>query len=339
MSESASSSHAFGQFPQVRPRRLRAHPRLRDMVRETVLTPNDFILPLFVRPGEKIRTPIGSMPGNSQLSIDELLKEMREVESLGIPAVILFGIPAVKDAVGSDAYSEQGIIQQALRAIRSSGTTLLVMTDVCFCEFTDHGHCGVIHEHRGKPDVDNDATLELLVREAVSHAQAGADMIAPSGMMDGMISALRGGLDRAGYPEIPIMSYAAKFCSGFYGPFREAAESAPQFGDRRTYQMDPANGGEALKEVGLDVAEGADILMVKPALSYLDVIRSVKQAWPQLPLAAYNVSGEFAMVKAAAEKGWIDEQRVTLEILTSIKRAGADLILTYHAKDAAKWIL
>jgi len=338
MNESASSSHSFGQFPQVRPRRLRAHPRLRDMVRETELTPNDFVLPLFVRPGKKIRTPISSMPGNFQLSIDELLKELREVESLGIPAVILFGIPAEKDAVGSDAYSEQGIIQQALRAIRSAGTSLLVMTDVCFCEFTDHGHCGVIHEQRGRADVDNDATLELLVKEAVSHAQAGADMIAPSGMMDGMISALRGGLDRAGFPEIPIMSYAAKFCSGFYGPFREAAESAPQFGDRRTYQMDPANGGEALKEVALDVAEGADILMVKPALSYLDVIRSVKQAWPQLPLAAYNVSGEFAMVKAAAEKGWIDEQRVTLEILTSIKRAGADLILTYHAKDAAKWI-
>ncbi len=278
------------------------------------------------------------MPGNFQLSIDELLKELREVESLGIPAVILFGIPAEKDAVGSDAYSDQGIIQQALRAIRSQGTSLLIITDVCFCEFTDHGHCGVIHEHHGRPDVDNDATLELLVKEAVSHSRSGADMIAPSGMMDGMIAALRGGLDQAGFPEIPIMSYAAKYCSGFYGPFREAAESAPQFGDRRTYQMDPANGAEALKEVALDVAEGADILMVKPALSYLDVIRSVKQAWPQLPLAAYNVSGEFAMVKAAASNGWIDEQRITLEILTSIKRAGADLILTYHAKDAVRWI-
>lgn len=308
------------------------------MVRETSLSPNDFILPLFVRPGEKIRTPISSMPGNFQLSIDELLKELREIESLGIPAVILFGIPAEKDAIGSDAYSDQGIIQQALRAIRSQGTSLLIITDVCFCEFTDHGHCGVIQEHHGRPDVDNDATLELLVKEAVSHARSGADMIAPSGMMDGMIAALRGGLDQAGFPEIPIMSYAAKYCSGFYGPFREAAESAPQFGDRRTYQMDPANGAEALKEVALDVAEGADILMVKPALSYLDVIRSVKQAWPQLPLAAYNVSGEFAMVKAAASNGWIDEQRITLEILTSIKRAGADLILTYHAKDAVRWI-
>lgn len=327
-----------GKFPQVRPRRLRAHPRLREMVRETELSPRDFILPLFVRPGEKIRTPIRSMPGNFQLSIDELLQELKEVESLGIPAVILFGIPAEKDAVGSDAFSDQGIIQQALRAIRSAGTSLLVITDVCFCEFTDHGHCGVIHEHRGRPDVDNDATLELLVKEAVSHARAGADMIAPSGMMDGMIGALRQGLDQAGFSDLPIMSYAAKYCSGFYGPFREAAESAPQFGDRRTYQMDPANGAEALREAALDVAEGADLLMVKPALSYLDVISRVKQAWPHIPLAAYNVSGEFAMVKAAAANGWIDEQRITLEILTSIKRAGADLILTYHAKDAARWI-
>lgn len=338
MSEPIGPFHAQGQFPQVRPRRLRTHPRLREMVRETELAPHDFILPLFVRSGEKIRTPIGSMPGNFQLSVDELLKEIREVESLGIPAVILFGIPAHKDPLGSDAYSDDGIIQQALRAIRAMGTSLLIITDVCFCEFTDHGHCGVIHEQAGMQDVDNDATLELLVKEAVSHARAGANMIAPSGMMDGMIASLRNGLDQAGFSHLPIMSYAAKFCSGFYGPFREAAESAPQFGDRRTYQMDPANGKEALKEVALDVGEGADILMVKPALSYLDVISQVKRLWPHLPLAAYNVSGEFAMVKAASSQGWIDEQRVTLEILTSIKRAGADLILTYHAKEAARWL-
>lgn len=307
------------------------------MVRETRLSPDDFILPLFVRFGENQRLPISSMPGHFQLSVDQVVEEAREIESLGIPAVILFGIPETKDAVGSDAYAEKGIVQQAVRAIKET-TSLLVITDVCFCEFTDHGHCGIIAEHHGVVDVDNDATLEILVKEAVSHAQAGADMIAPSGMMDGMIQALRGGLDAAGFSHLPIMSYAAKYASAFYGPFRDAAESTPQFGDRRTYQMDPANGAEALREVELDVAEGADILMVKPALSYLDIIRRVKDAHPSIPLAAYNVSGEYAMVKSAAAQGWIDEQRVALEILTSIRRAGADLILTYHAKDAVRWL-
>jgi porphobilinogen synthase len=327
-----------GGFPQVRLRRLRTHPKLRDLVRETELNPRDFVLPLFVRHGRGDRVPISSMPGHAQLTVEHLAEEVAEIEALGIPAVILFGIPEHKDAVGSDAYSEQGIVQQAVRAIKQAGSTLLVMTDVCFCEFTDHGHCGIVNDAHGAPDVDNDATLEILVREAVSHARAGADVIAPSGMMDGMIAALRSGLDAAGFSRIPILSYAAKYCSGFYGPFREAAESAPKFGDRRTYQMDPANGAEALREVALDLAEGADLLMVKPALSYLDIIRRVKDAYPEVPLAAYNVSGEFAMIKAAAANGWIDEQRVALEVLTSIKRAGADLILTYFAKDAARWL-
>jgi len=308
------------------------------MVRETQLTPDDFILPLFVRHGENTQVPISSMPGQSQLTVDLLADEVREVESLGIPSIILFGIPEQKDDVGSNAYSDEGIVQQALREIKASGSNLLVMADVCFCEFTDHGHCGIINDKHGTMDVDNDATLEILVKEAVSFAKAGADVIAPSGMMDGMIGALRRGLDDAGFENIPILSYSAKYSSGFYGPFREAAESAPQFGDRRTYQMDPANGAEALREVSLDLAEGADMLMVKPALSYLDVIRRVKDAHSDVPLAAYNVSGEFAMVKAAAANGWIDEQRVALEILTSIKRAGADMILNYFCKDAARWL-
>ena len=325
-------------FPNIRPRRLRRHPRLRDLVRETTLRPQDFILPLFVRHGENQRIPISSMPGHHQLTVDHLVKEVQEVEQLGIPAVILFGIPKHKDAVGSDAYSENGIIQEAVRAIKQSGSKLLVITDVCFCEFTDHGHCGILNDESGIVDVDNDATLEILQKEAVSHARSGADMLAPSGMMDGMIEAIRAALDEAGFEHLPIMSYAAKYCSGFYGPFRDAAESTPQFGDRATYQMDPANSNEALREVELDVFEGADLLMVKPALSYLDVIRRVKEAHPDIPLAAYNVSGEFAMVKAAATQGWIDERRVALEILTSIKRAGADMILTYFAKDAVKWL-
>ncbi|MBX3443006.1 MAG: porphobilinogen synthase [Planctomyces sp.] len=323
---------------RTRPRRLRMHPRLRDLVRETRLSPDDFLLPLFVRHGRDQRVPISSMPGHAQLSVDRLLPEIREIESLGIPGVILFGIPEHKDATGSDAWADNGIVQQALGAIREAGTTLLLAADVCLCEFTDHGHCGVVREIGGRTDVDNDSTLELLVRESVSFARAGADLVAPSGMMDGMIAAIRDGLDQAGFSHLPIMSYAAKYASGFYGPFREAAESTPQFGDRRSYQMDPANANEALRETALDVAEGADVLMVKPAISYLDVIRRVKQAHPDVPLAAYNVSGEYAMVKAAAERGWIDEQRVTLEILTSLKRAGADLLITYHAKDACRWL-
>ena len=326
-------------FPQTRLRRLRAHPRLRDLVRETVLTPQDFILPLFVRHGEGERVPIGAMPGQFQLSVDQLEQEVEEIVSLGVPAVILFGIPEAKDDVGSDAYSDEGIVQQAVRAVRkASGRDLLIITDVCFCEFTDHGHCGIVSNVQGFSDVENDATLEILAREAVSHVRAGADMVAPSGMMDGMVDAIRTGLDESGFSHIPIMSYAAKYASAFYGPFREAAESAPLFGDRRTYQMDPANGHEALREVALDVAEGADVLMVKPALSYLDVIWRVKDAYPEVPLAAYNVSGEYAMVKAAAANGWVDEQRIALELLTSIKRAGADMILTYFAKDACRWL-
>jgi len=314
------------------------HPRVRDLVRETSLRVDDFILPLFVRHGEGVRNPIASMPGQFQLSVDQLPGVVREIDAAGIPAVILFGIPEHKDATGSDAYCDHGIVQQAIQAIQAESSRLLVMTDVCFCEFTDHGHCGVLSDRTGRTDVDNDPTLELLVKEAVSQAQAGADLIAPSGMMDGMIQALRNGLDAAGFQHIPIMSYAAKYASAFYGPFRDAAESAPQLGDRKSYQMDPANGAEALREVELDVAEGADMLMVKPALSYLDIIRRVKDAHPGIPLAAYNVSGEYAMVKAAAQNGWVDEQRMALEILTSIKRAGADMILTYHALDAARWL-
>ncbi|QDT34268.1 porphobilinogen synthase [Thalassoglobus polymorphus] len=325
-------------FPTVRPRRLRRHSKLRDLVRETTLTPNDLILPLFIRHGEGEEVPITSMPGHRQLTVDKLPQEIKEIESLGIPGVILFGIPEHKDAVGSDAYSDEGIIQQAVRAIKATGSDLLVITDVCFCEFTDHGHCGIINDKTGVMDVDNDATLEILQKEALSHAQAGADLIAPSGMMDGMIAALREVLDENDFSHLPIMSYAAKYSSGFYGPFRDAAESTPQFGDRATYQMDPANGNEALREVDLDVLEGADILMVKPALSYLDIIHRVKEAHPELPLAAYNVSGEYSMVKAAAANGWVDEQRVALEMLTSMKRAGADMILTYFSKDAARWL-
>ncbi|MCB9954244.1 MAG: porphobilinogen synthase [Planctomycetaceae bacterium] len=325
-------------FPQSRMRRLRMHPQLREMVRETSLSPKDFILPLFVRHGVNQQIPISSMPGQFQWSVDRLPEILADITAAEIPAVILFGIPEQKDALGSDAYCSHGIVQQAVRAIREHAPDLMVITDVCLCEFTDHGHCGIVNESTGRVDVDNDATLELLVEEAVSHAQAGADMIAPSGMMDGMIAALRCGLDANSFSHIPIMSYAAKYASAFYGPFRDAAESAPQFGDRRTYQMDPANGKEALREVQLDVDEGADLLMVKPALSYLDIIRRVKDAHPSIPLAAYNVSGEYAMVKSAAASGWIDEQRITLEILTSMKRAGADIILTYHALDAAKWL-
>ena len=308
------------------------------MVRETELRVNDLILPLFVRHGKKIRQPISSMPGHAQMTVDHLAAEVGEISELGIPAVILFGIPETKDATGSDACSDQGIIPEAIREIKRVAPDLLVITDVCFCEYTDHGHCGIISEKNGRIDVDNDATLEILAQQAIAHARAGADVIAPSGMMDGFVATIRTALDTAGFSHIPILSYAAKYASGFYGPFREAAESTPQFGDRRSYQMDPANAAEALRETALDMAEGADMLMVKPALSYLDVIYRVKQAHPGVPLAAYNVSGEYAMLKAAAANGWIDEQRVTLEILTSIKRAGADMLITYSAKDVARWL-
>jgi len=320
-------------FPDVRPRRLRRTKALRRLVRETRLSPECFVLPLFVRPGEKVRRPIPSMPGHAQLSIDELLEECREAASLGIQAVLLFGIPLAKDPVGSDAYADAGIIQQAIRAIKDKQPDLLVVTDVCLCEYTDHGHCGVVHDGA----VDNDATLDLLAAMAVSHARAGADIVAPSAMMDGQVGAIRSALDDEGHEQVPIMAYSAKYASGFYGPFRDAAESPPQFGDRRGYQMDPGNALEALRETELDVVEGADIVMVKPALPYLDIIWRVKERFG-LPVAAYNVSGEFAMVKAAAEKGWLDERRITLEILTAIRRAGADILITYFAKDAARWL-
>ena len=326
-------------FPTVRPRRLRSSPLLRQLVRETELHPSDFVLPLFVRPGTGVRTEIASMPGNYQLSPDTLIDEIGTAKDLGIRSFMLFGIPARKDPEGRVALDADGIVQTALRAVRRAfGHDVYLLTDECLCEYTDHGHCGILHEVRpGVSDVDNHATLPLLVEQCVSHAQAGADMVAPSGMMDGMVAAIRAGLDAAGFSGLPIMSYSAKYASGFYGPFRDAAESPPQFGDRTTYQMDPANSDEAMREVALDLAEGADIVMVKPALSYLDIIRRVKDRF-EVPIAAYNVSGEFAMVKAAARNGWIDERRVTLEILTSIKRAGAGIILTYHARDAARWL-
>jgi porphobilinogen synthase len=307
------------------------------MVRETTLDVGDFILPLFVRPGRGIKKEISSMPANYQLSVDLLVEEVAGARELGIRAVMLFGIPETKDATGSEALSDQGIVAMAIRALKKHAPDVLLIADECFCEYTDHGHCGILSEQGGRLDVDNDQTLDILAKQCVAHARAGADVVAPSGMMDGMVQAIRRGLDEAGFSHLPILSYAAKYASGFYGPFREAAESPPQFGDRNSYQMDPANGDEALREVELDLHEGADIVMVKPALAYLDVIRRVKERFA-VPVAAYNVSGEFAMVKAAAQKGWIDEKRITLEILTSIKRAGADMILTYHAKDAAGWL-
>ena len=318
-------------FPMQRMRRLRQNENLRRMVRETKLSVDDFIFPLFVQPGEGRKEEIHSMPGNYRFSIDMLIKELQEVKSLGIPAIMLFGIPAHKDEQGSEGIADDGIIQRAVREIKKSIPELIVITDVCFCEYTSHGHCGCVKDQ----DVDNDTTLDWLGKMALSHGQAGADIVAPSDMMDGRVAAIRKALDDNNFSNIPILSYAAKFASAFYGPFRDAADSAPQFGDRRSYQMDPANGDEAVREVALDIEEGADIVMVKPALPYLDIIRRVKDRF-QMPTAAYNVSGEFAMIKAAGKMGWIDEQRVMLEALTSIKRAGADLILTYFAKDAAR---
>jgi len=300
-------------------------------VRETSLSPDDFIYPLFVTFGKGVKKEISSMPGCYQESVDTVTKHAKEVFSLGIPSVILFGIPEHKDEIGSGAYDEHGVVQKAIRAIKNKVPELFVITDVCMCEYTSHGHCGIIKNH----EVQNDPTLELLAKEAVSHAKAGADMVAPSDMMDGRVDAIRTALDEEGYGEVPVMSYAAKYASAFYGPFRDAAESTPQFGDRRSYQMDPANRREALKEVALDIEEGADIVMVKPALAYLDVISDVKDSF-DVPVAAYNVSGEYSLVKAAGKLGWIDEQRAMMEVLTSIKRAGADLILTYFAKEASK---
>ena len=318
-------------FPLYRPRRLRESPLLRSMVRETSLRVDDFVYPLFAIHGRGVREPIGSMPGQYRLSIDEMLKECKDAASMGIPAVLLFGLPRDKDPRGTEAYADDGIIQQAVRAVKDTIPDLLVVTDVCLCEYTSHGHCGVVEDGR----VKNDPSLELVARTAISHAEAGADMVAPSDMMDGRVAAIREGLDEGGFPELPIMAYSAKYASAFYGPFREAADSTPQFGDRRSYQMDPANILEAMREVALDVDEGADIVMVKPALPYLDVIARVKAEFG-LPVAAYSVSGEYAMLKAAGQLGWIDEERAMLEALTGIRRAGADIIITYFAKDAAR---
>ena len=319
------------EFPIYRPRRLRRNERLRDLVREAALSPKDLIYPLFVGPGNDSVQPVSSMPGVAQLSVDRIVKECQEASFLGIPAVILFGIPEHKDPLGSEAYLDSGVVQGAIRAIKEKVPGLLVITDVCLCEYTDHGHCGVI---KGG-DVDNDSTLELLAKEALSHAKAGADIVAPSDMMDGRVGAIRKILDQNGFQQVAIMAYAAKYASGFYGPFREAADSTPQFGDRRSYQMDPGNADEALREAELDIREGADIVMVKPAMSYLDIVYRVKQKFGY-PVAAYNVSGEYSMIKAAGQNGWIDEQRIIMEVLLSIKRAGADMILTYFAKDVAR---
>jgi porphobilinogen synthase len=320
-------------FPTQRPRRLRATPTVRALVRETRLAPDDFIYPLFIVPGERQRRPVGSMPGVCQLSVDEAVRECEALFALGLRAVILFGLPPEKDPVGSGAYDPHGPVQACIRALKQALPALYVITDVCLCEYTSHGHCGVLDGER----VLNDPTLDILAREALSHAEAGADMVAPSDMMDGRVAAIRQALDAGGFAEVPIMSYAVKYASGFYGPFREAADSAPAFGDRRTYQMDPANAREAMREAALDEAEGADMLMVKPALPYLDVLWRVREQ-TTLPLAAYHVSGEFAMIKAAAANGWLDEPRVVLEAMTSIRRAGADLVLTYHTPDLLRWL-
>ncbi len=320
-------------FPTHRARRLRRSEALRGLVRETRLATAGLIYPMFVCPGSGVRQEVSSMPGIFQQSADQIVEECREIEALGIPGIILFGLPESKDPRGTSSTSAQGVVQRAIEAIRKAKLKLIVVTDVCLCEYTDHGHCGVIENG----DVANDATLPILAQQALSHARAGADVVAPSDMMDGRVAAIREMLDEHKFENIAILSYAAKYCSGFYGPFREAAQSAPQFGDRRSYQMDPANAREALKEVALDLEEGADIVMVKPALPYLDVIRRVRDSF-HVPVAAYNVSGEYSMIKAAAQKDWLDERRVVLEILTGIQRAGADIILTYHAKDAARWL-
>lgn len=321
-------------YPAYRPRRLRKNANFRRMIRETKLSVDDLVYPLFVISGRNVKKPINSMPGNFQMSVDHLVKEVQKTKDLGIPAVLLFGIPDKKDEVGSGAFAEDGIIQRATREIKEKVPDIMVICDVCLCEYTSHGHCGTIKDN----DVDNDATLEILAETALSQAKAGADMVAPSGMMDGGVGIIREALDEEGYDALPIMAYSAKYASCFYGPFREAAEGAPQFGDRKSYQMDPANSDEAIREITLDVEEGADIIMVKPALPYLDIIYRAKEAF-DLPIAAYNVSGEFAMIKAVANLGWLDEEKAMMEALTSIKRAGADIIITYFARDAAKLLV
>jgi porphobilinogen synthase len=326
----------------TRPRRLRLNSALRSMVRETHLAPDDFIYPLFVVHGRDVQNEIKSMPGVFQWSTNLLTREVESIAELGIPAVLLFGVPESKDPVGLENFAPEGIVQQAVRAIKAAVPEMIIITDVCLCEYTDHGHCGLLNHgdqpHLPEGYVLNDETLEVLKKVAVSHAEAGADIVAPSGMIDRMVAAIRVGLDTAGFEHLPILSYSTKYASAFYGPFREAAQGAPKFGDRKSHQMDPANVRESLRETALDVAEGADMLMVKPALPYLDIIRQTRDQFPELPLAAYNVSGEYAMLKAAVANGWLEEQRAVLELLTSIKRAGADMIITYHAKDAVRWL-
>ena len=324
-------------YPTERPRRLRCHPLMRGLTAETHLRKEQLIYPLFVCPGNGVRKPISSMPGQFQLSVDQIAEQCLAIEQLGLPAVLLFGIPESKDATGTGGYAEDGIVQRAVQAIKEKCKNLLVMTDVCLCEYTDHGHCGIVSSEPGKGTVDNDATLPLLAAEAVSHAQAGADVVAPSAMMDGQVQALRTALDERNFTQIPIMAYAAKYSSSFYGPFREAAESPPKFGDRRAYQMNPANAEEALREVALDVEEGADIIMVKPAIHFLDIIYRVKQEFG-MPTAAYFVSGEFSAIKAAAERGWLDEQAAVIESHLAVARAGADMIITYFARELADWL-
>lgn len=320
-------------FPTIRHRRLRLNEKIRRLVRENHLWVDDLIYPVFATDGQGVRREVASMPGVYNLSVDMLLDEVKQVQELGIPGILVFGVPEEKDEAGTGAYSEDGIVQQAVRAVKKAFPSLLVITDVCLCEYTSHGHCGLIKENT----VDNDSTLELIAQTALSHARAGADMVAPSDMMDGRVAAIRNRLDKEGYADIPIMAYSAKYASAYYGPFREAAGSTPRFGDRKTYQMDPANGDEAMRETAQDIEEGADIVMVKPALAYMDIMRRMKEAFGY-PLAAYNVSGEYAMVKAAAQLGWIDERRVVLETLTGFKRAGADIIITYHALEVARWL-
>ena len=329
---SRSESAGTARFPQARPRRLRRTPALRDLTRETTLRPADFVYPVFVTPGRNLRVPIGPMPGQAQVSVDNLVKEGEEAAALGIRALLLFGLPSGKDATGTGAYAPDGVVQQAVAALKSVVPDLVVMTDVCLCEYTDHGHCGTL---RSDGSVDNDATLDLLARTAVSHAEAGADIVAPSAMMDGQVAAIRAALDANGWTDVAVMAYASKMASAFYGPFRAAADSAPQFGDRKAYQMDGANAREAMRELRQDADEGADILMVKPALAYLDIVAKARAAF-DLPIAAYNVSGEYAMLRAAAANGWLDERAAMLETLASIKRAGADIVITYFAKDAAR---
>jgi porphobilinogen synthase len=331
------SLNITGQFPAYRPRRLRQSPALRRLVAETRLCADQLVLPLFAVPGKKIRKPVGAMPGVFQLSVDEMVKEAAAAQNVGVPAVLLFGIPEDKDARASGAYAENGIVQRAVRELKKQLPALVIITDVCLCEYTEHGHCGVLHKGDKSGRVQNDPTLDLLARTAASHAAVGADIVAPSDMMDGRVRAIRERLDKDGFTDTPIMSYAAKFASGYYGPFREAAESTPAFGDRRTYQMDASNGNEALREVAMDIAEGADMVMVKPALAYLDIIYRVKQEFGY-PTAAYNVSAEYSMIKAAAANGWINERAVMMETLLAMRRAGADILITYAAVDVARWL-